>query len=33
MAEKPHIFGTTGRKSFMRARIDGNVTIVDVVTP
>jgi hypothetical protein len=28
MAEKPHIFGTMERKSFMMARINGNVTIV-----
>ena len=32
-AERPYIFGTTGRRSFMRDRIDGNATTVDVVMP
>src|SRR2546423_14704789 len=31
--EKPHIFGTMGRRLFMRDRIDGNVTTVNVVMP
>ena len=32
-AEKPHIYGPMARKSFVMARIDGNVTTVNIVTP